>query len=701
LLLFLFLCTGEGFCQIKPGYIESKIKLDGLINEPEWKTAEPVTDFTQRELSEGDPPTEKTEVRILFDDDNLYVGVICYDSEPDRIVHKELKWDGDLADSDDFFAVVLDTYHDMRMGFAFGVNPNGAQVDGTFRSGQDVNTQWDAIWNVSSKITDYGWSCEIMIPFKSLRFPTSEKQTWGINFMRKIRRKNEEVLWRGWRRNAGIDLLSQAGTLEITRPVRRSRQIDVKPYILAGAEKELNKNTDDVFRYGLDVKYGITSNMTLDLTTKTDFAQIESDREVINLTRFDIHYPEKRDFFLEGSDTFDFTQGGTRLFYSRRIGITPDRQEQPILGGAKLTQKAGSYRLGMLTMQTEDKHGYPGANYSAFRVKKDIFEQSYVGLIATSVINNDKHDNQVYGMDWGYRTDKFFSDKNLDIQGYLTASVDDGSQRDNMAGRLFINYPNDLVSSFILYHTLDENFKPGLGFASRVGIQNYIWYTTISPRPNIPFIKKLIFKPFNFYYNADMGGRIITRRVQIQPIGFISNSDDEFSFNYRNEFDYVEKDYAIQNTIDIKQGGYEWWYYDMNLSSSRRRPVRLHASTRWGDYYKGSRTSYSGSITVKMSEHYALSADTGYNDISIGDQSLVTRDYGGRLSIDFSTKLSTSTFIQYNNQTKKVNANFRLRYIPKIGSDLYLVYNHLLDEDDDFRTLQNAAMLKMDYIYRF
>jgi len=693
-------------CQVRASFVESRIKLDGFLREPDWKSADVVTGFTQMELVEGDPATEKTEVRILVDDENLYIGVMCFDSEPGGIIHRELKWDGDLS-GDDSFELVLDTYHDRRMGFYFGVNPNGTQVDATFRSGSTtnfltgLNREWDAIWEVAAVITDRGWSCEIMIPFKSLRFPTSDTQTWGVNFRRTIRRKNEEVLWRGWARNAGLLLLTQAGTLEIPGTVRPGKQVDVKPYILGGVENVRGKGSDDILKTGLEVKYGITSNMTIDLTTNTDFAQIESDREVINLTRFDIHYPEKRDFFLEGSDTFDFTQGGTRLFYSRRIGITPDRREQPILGGIKLTQKTGSYRLGVLAMRTKEKYGYPGANYTVARVKKDIFNQSYLGFILTNKYDETGHDNSVYGVDWGLKTDRFLGDKNLDIQGYLCGSMTDGRNDRNNAGRIYISYPNDFIDSFILYHALDEQFNPELGFARRVGIENYIWYTTISPRPDIPYIKKLVFKPCNMNYTTDMKGKLISRTVEIRPFGFVSDAGDEFYFSYRNEYDYVEKEFVKFDKLVFKQGVHDWWFYDTSFTSSRSRPVSFKLSTRWGDYYDGRRTAYSLGVTLKTNEHYAFSTDASVNDITIGDVNLVTREYGGRLSIDVTTRLSTSTFIQYNNETRRVNTNFRLHYIPKIGSDLYLVYNHLMDEEDDFRTLQNAAMLKMDYIYRF
>ncbi|MBN1290681.1 MAG: carbohydrate binding family 9 domain-containing protein [Candidatus Latescibacteria bacterium] len=696
--------SGNVFAQVKPLYITDNIRLDGSLSDDAWKAAEPVSGFTQMELVEGDPASEKTEVRVLYNENTIYIGFMCYDSDPSGIIAKQLKRDGGQG-SDDYVEVVFDTYHDMRTGFGFEVNPNGARFDASFRSGNsetsNINTEWDAIWDARSVITAEGWSTEIAIPFKSLRFPTSDVQTWGINFKRTIRRKNEITLWRGWKRNQGIWLLSQAGTMTIDKSIGRSRGIDVKPYILAGVEKEKGKEIDDLTKVGLDLKYSITSNMILDLTTNTDFAHIESDREVINLSRFDIYYPEKREFFLEGSDTFDFTQGGTRLFYSRTIGITPSRENQRILGGAKLTQKAGSYRLGVLTMQTEEQSGYPGANYSIVRAKKDILEQSYVGFLATNKVDEDKHDNQVVGVDWILRTDKFLGDRNLDVQGYLSGSMTDGHMHESSAGRLYISYPNDFISSFILYHALDEQFNPEMGFARTVGIKNYIWFTTLQPRPDIPFIKKLVLKPFNFNYTTDMDGVLLFRDIEIRPLGFVTDSDDEFSFSINNDYDFIyETDFSIFGTA-INQGIYNNWNYNMSFSSSSQRNISVSLSGLAGDFFSGTRNGFSSAVTYKSGRRYSFTADAEYTKLDLAGTKITARDYGTRVGIDFSTRLSTSTFLQYNNETRKVNMNFRLRFIPKAGSDLYLVYNHLMDESDRYRTLRNAAILKMDYIFRF
>ncbi len=696
-----FLAPGECRGQVESGYIEEAVRLDGILNEPFWESIEPVIDFTQRELSEGAPPTERTEVRFAFDEDNFYIGVICFDSEPEKIIHKQLKRDVN-PDSDDRISFAFDTYNDMRMGYLFSTNPNGFRYDATFRGGADKeNVDWDGIWDVRARITDQGWSCEIVIPFKTLRFPTTDTQVWRLNIKRTIRRKNEELHFRGWHRDDRFLDLSKTGTLLLDKPLKATRQVDLKPYLLTGAERTRDEGTDEVLRAGLDVRYGITSNATLQLTTKTDFSQIESDREVINLTRFDIHYPEKRDFFLEGQETFDFTQGGTRLFYSRRIGISPDREEIPVLGGAKFIQKTGSLRLGVLSMQTEGKHGIPGTNYTVARIKQDVFDQSYIGFIATSVLDRDNHDSQVLGTDFILRTNSFLGDKNFEVQGYLSGSLTDGKGTDNLAGRVFVAYPNDLIDAYVLHHVIDTNYNPEIGFVSRTGIRNSIARINIRPRPSIPHVKQLLFKPVDVNYTTDMNNRLLTRKTEFRPFGIVTDYGDEFIFEIMNEYDYLDEDFDIFDDVVISPGTYAWWYYQANFTSNESRPVSFEAEMQWGDFYSGTRDMVDVACTFKLSRFYSLTADVVYNNIIIAERSFDTREYGGRIDVDVSTRLSSSAYVQWNNETNEVNVNYRIHWEPKLGSDLYIVYNHLMDERDRYRTLRNTGMLKMDYTYRF
>ncbi len=705
------LTISSAHAQIHAVYTGTPVRIDGSLHDAAWENAQVITGFTQQELTEGAPATERTEVRILFDDENLYVGVMCFDSQPERIVHKVMERDGSLG-SDDRFNIVIDTYNDQRGGYYFGTNPNGMMYDGTLSAvGNDkLNEHWDGIWDTRARITDTGWSCEMVIPFKTLRFPVGDMQVWGINFKRAIMRNNEEVLWRSWRRNEGIREIGNIGTITIDRALKSSRHLDIKPYVLGGVENVRGEKSDDTFNYGLDVKYGISTNTTLDLTTKTDFAQIESDKEIINLTRFNVSFPEKRDFFLEGSDTFDFTQGRMRMFYSRRVGLSDDGGEIPIVAGAKLTQKTAGYRLGFLSVQTEETGDMRAANHSVFRVKKDILGQSYVGMIVTNFAEDGGHDNQVVAADIGYKR-TILGGQILEIQSYLAGSITDGDTKDNLAGRLYINMPNDTFSSRFLYHAREAGFNPESGFADRLDVQQYMADYYWTPRvsiPGMPFIKKMAFCPFalNAYY--DMSHNLMSREVSFQVFGIESTSEDELEIDVERVTENHDVDFGLFEDIVIPVGDYDWWRTQIMLETSARRMLSTEAEIIFSDYYGGKRRMYEAECTFKHNRFYSLSAEVTYNDIEVMNRSFDTKEFGGRLTLDLSTRLFSSTFVQWNNETDEIIANFRLHYIPKVGSDIYLVYNHILDEQydihgnkDDFRTSQQAGMLKVNYTYRY
>jgi hypothetical protein len=280
-----------------------------------------------------------------------------------------------------------------------------------------------------------------------------------------------------------------------------------------------------------------------------------------------------------------------------------------------------------------------------------------------------------------------------------------------LAGRIYFFYPNDLINWYGLYHAIDRNFNPEVGFVSRVGIKNYIWQLLLTPRPGIPHVKKLAFKPFDINYTTDMGGSLLTRAVEIRPLGFIFNSGDEAHFKIWNKYDNVRlietkntKGFPIfisnSNTTFIPLGTYDWWYYELTYQGSSSRPVSAYLNTNWGDYYSGNRTWYNGGLTWRASSRYSLSGDMTYNDIDVEHSRFITREVGARLAVDFSTRLFSSVFVQYNNKDRQVNTNVRIHFIPRIGSDLYFVYNHLLDEEYDWRTLRNTGIFKVNYTYR-
>ena len=710
--------------------IDGSIHADVFLNEPAWSAMPVLSDFTQQELVEGAEPTEKTEVRVAYDGRNLYIGVMCYDSEPEKIVHKELTWDGDF-EGDDYFGLVLDTFNDQRTGFLFLVNPNGARLDALIKSRnqEDLNINWDGIWSVAAKILPDGWSAEIVIPFRSLHFPEVDNQTWGINFGRQIRRKNEVVLWTAWRRNDGMVQLSRAGKLTGLEGIKRGKQVELLPYALGGAEKEPDTKTDDTFKYGMDMKYPVTSDFTLNLTTNTDFAQIESDKEQINITQFSLQYPEKRDYFLEGSDIFDFTQGGTKMYYSRRIGITPDpdRQELPILGGVKLSGKSGSYQIGIMSMQTDYKTiiradgtriSNPSANYSVVRVKKDVLKESYIGFIGTSVYRSttphhplsgvddtdrfmNKQDNQMGGVDFAYNTSTFLSNKNFSVQGYFAASRTPELSGDGYAGRVYIEYSSDISKSFLLYHAIDENFNPEIGFVTRPGIQQYMAHIEYNPRVNLPLIKKFLFEPAEMNYTTDTTRKLLTSRLEIRPFGLLLKNDDRLEVNVHRHYDLLEWDFNIYNNVVIPVGGYTYWHYYVNYYSVKSRPIAVDLTFTQGNFYDGTRIRYETACTFKLNKHFALTPEASYYDVTLPYDRFIARQLAMQFVTNISTRLNASTFVQWSNQSDLANLYFRIHYIPRIGSDVYIVYNQLWDEEDDFRTLRNTALLKVNYLFRF
>ena len=681
--------------------VSGRVKLDGVLNEPDWSEAIPATGFIQRELFEGEPSTEKTEVRILFDRDNLYVGVMCYDSEPERIIHAEMRKDGAVR-HDDNFAVILDTYNDKRNGFYFRTNPNGARYDGRTQVGDDgVQEEWDSLWDVATKITDEGWVAEMMIPFKSLRFTDDPEQVWGVNFSREIARKNEETLWCAWRRDDGITQLTKAGELTGLRNIRRGRQVQLKPYALGGLERE-EGDSDRTLKGGLDVRYPLTSDLTLDLTTFTDFAQVESDRDRINLTRFSLYYPEKREFFLEGAEIFEFASRYTNPFYSRRIGIDQENEQQvPILGGAKLTGKAGRYNIGVINMQTDKKGEQPSTNYSVVRVKRDVLKSSYIGMIATNLYDADDHENQAYGVDFAYNTDSFLTDKNFEVEGYVAENRTPGVNHGTHAGRFSMTFPNDLVSARFLHHTVGENYAPEVGYVRRSGIRQTSSYVSYRPRPGIPGVRQLRFTPASINYYTDMNDRLLTREFEITPLAIEFTTNDEIDFEIVQSYEYLDEDFEIFEGVTIPIDSYTWWNYSARFESNPSRPVSIELGVDWGEFFSGDREEIDIEADYNLNKHISLSTDATFNSITVGDESFDTQEYSGRINLNISPRLTSLAFVQWNNESKETVLNFRVHFIPQIGSDIYIVYNHVWDGNDNYRTIYNTGMSKIAWLITF
>ena len=393
-------------------YIDEQIKLDGKLSELCWSNASVIENFTQREQNEGAPATEKTRIAVVFNATNIYFGIWCFDSEADKISAQQMARDFNWR-SDDNIEIMISPFNDNRNGYLFVTNPNGAMADVLVGDeGKNWNKDWNTVWDVAVKKNQQGWFAEIVIPFSSLKFKKESTQIWGINFERNIRRKKEQVLWQGWSRLYDVEKISQGGKLIGINNIKQGTKIELMPYVLAGFEfsNEQNKTKQKI---GGEINFDITPTLKLNFTTNTDFAQVESDRKQINLSRFSLYYPEKRQFFLEGINYYNMNIGREELFYSRKIGIDQN-QEIPIIGGVRLFGKLNKTNLGVMSIQTFAKDSIPTTNYSIIRVKQDIFKQSNIGLILTQKYSKNGY-NRVYGTDFTYSTTELFRNKNLII----------------------------------------------------------------------------------------------------------------------------------------------------------------------------------------------------------------------------------------------------------------------------------------------
>ena len=675
--------------------------IDGVPNDSVWKQVIPLTSFTQRELHEGALATERTEVRIVYDQHNFYVGVSCYDSQAEAIVANELKRDFNV-DVEDNFGIILDTFHDRRNGFMFYINPNGARYDALVTDeGQGVNSDWNALWDVRTAITSEGWFAEIEIPFSTLRFSDDPDQIWGVNFVRNIRRNQEQDLWQGYLRNYGFQKLSQAGMLVGLKDIHRGNDVEVKPYLLAGIEHGYAPYSDARStnkKIGLDIKYSLTPTLTLDVTTNTDFAQVESDRARINLTRFPLYFPEKRDFFLEGADVFNFQFGDSpRPFYSRRVGISASRELMPILGGARLVGKEGPFNIGVLTMQAGEGGGEPVTNYTVARVKRDFLEQSYVGFVATNKQSVLSY-NRLLGADAAWVRSDVFGSNTLIVGAALAGTSNPGIRSNNLAYRIYADFPNSFIDHFIGMRTVQENFDPQVGFQERNNFRQYSWTFRIRPRPEGIGMQYLEFKPVEVDYFTNFDGTVQSMNYEGRLLGFKTKSGELFEWNIQRLAD------SPLDTTDllgnkISPATYWWTRWELQFETNQSRPFSFFALYSWGGFYNGKRQRYMFQPQARLGGHFSISLDYTRNEVQLPTGSFVTDEAGASLEYGFSTRLNSSLLAQWNSEDKEINLNLRLHWIPSIGSDAYLVLNQAFDASGRIDPSRTTIIAKVSYLF--
>jgi len=658
-----------------------KITLDGNLDESVWKKANVISNFTQREPNFGKLSTEKTQIAISYSSSAIYFAVWCYQNSATSISAKSLQRDFDF-EAEDNLRIAINPYHDGRTGYEFVVNPYGARTDLLITSSEDASDDWNGVWDAAAVITSEGWFAEIEIPFNTLKFKNSKQQVWSINFERNIKSTNEIDRWQGWSRDFSLENFSVAGTLTGIQNIAYTQKFELKPYLLGGWNLKDDKvSYKGIGKVGADLNYNITPTLKLNLTANTDFAQVESDVIQVNLSRFNLYYPEKREFFLEGASNFDFYIGNrNNVFYSRKIGIE-NFQNVKVLGGARLFGKMGKSNIGFLSLQTAANKSIPSINNSVFRYKFDFGEQSYIGAIITSKIGGD-HQNIVGGLDGNYATSHFLKDKNLSIGALITASSNDGKMKNNsLAWRLYCDYPNDLVDNYIAISSTQKNFSPELGFLSRTNFESFAWNLRITPRWFNKFgIRKMLLKPWEFViYRSQDTHEIESYFNETRPFGFVLQTGDAFEFNIQQSYDRIDKSFDLTSNISVDIGKYNMHTTEFQINSFRGRRLYTELLYNWGTLYGGKIKTMAVLLGLNINKHLNLSEQYEYNQIRINAVADNIKQLISTITYAFTTKFDISLLGQYNSEEDLLLTNIRVHWIPKIGSDFYFVWNNGYD----------------------
>ena len=690
---------------IRAQYVDTPIVIDGSLDEPVWALVEPATDFVQNNPVQGELATERTEVRLLYDADNLYVGVYCFDSagEGGEVVNDVTRDYG--SRETDHFALVLDTFDDDRNGFIFGTNPKGAKMDAqTTGDGTNFNSDWDGVWHVKTRWSEQGWQVEMAIPFKTLRFRESDNQTWGLNFLRLVRRKNETSHWLQIPRPYFMNRVSLAGILEGIAGIRQGRNLYLKPYLSTPIIRREGDDVDFLPEAGLDVKYGVTPGLTLDLTLNTDFAQVEADVQQINLTRFSLFFPEKREFFLENFGIFLFAHTGRRTgrrdlipFFSRRIGISQERIV-PILGGARLSGRAGEYSVGILSMQTEEFEVTPSTNFSVFRLRRDILRNSEVGGLFINKQISGGDFNRTYGADLNL---KFFS--YLDIASYLLKTDTTGRDGQELAGGFNALWSDPFWEIEGDYLSVEENFNPEVGFVPRRGIRKAFGGFAVKPRPGetLGWIRQ--FRPgVTLAYTTDQDNVLQTRIVDGSFAVEFQNGG-QIRFGHKSRFERLSRPFKIRPQIqppqEIPVGDYQFEEFSISFFSDRSSEFGVDASLNTGEFFNGEKDTYKVGFQLRPGYHFLAGVGWERDDVRLPSGDFINNLMTSRFRYSFSTTLFLNALIQYNSSLKEISSNIRFSWIYKPLSDLFLVYNERRASTGD--VIERALIAKLSYVLDF
>ena len=698
------------------------INLDGKLDELLWADITGIDDFLMQEPIEGGEPTENTIIKIAYDEKYLYIGAILYDSEPDGIKAYKMRKDAPL-NTDDRFMWILDTYLDGRNAYFFEINPRGLMGDGllTIGQGRTLNKDWDGIWRPWTYIGDFGWSTEIRIPFHTLNFDP-KISTWGINFQRTVRRKNEEILWSGHKRNQGLYRPQDAGIVTGLNNISQGLGLEVVGYGKVEGSKIENDSGEGYTKDanidgGLDVNYNITSGLKASLTLNTDFAETEVDERQINLTRFPIRFPEKRDFFLEGANILRFaSSSGVYPYFSRKIGLQSGNPV-PILFGGRIIGKIGNIEVAAKQVKTRETGFGNSEDFSVLRLKQNFLKESSIGVLYTRRHTNKGkefipplQDRNTLGVDLSLNTSTFLKNKNLQFQAFAVVhnpnSLDEINNNtwDRSARGLRFNFPNDPWSGSLSYREFGVSYDPAVGFSRRNSFRRVEPRIRFSPiLENSSLIRELQWE-VSFENLMSLQWKKLTQNIRLTPLSIRFESGDEISYQIIRNFESLEYNFDIlgDKSIIIPIGNYTNWLHQIELETANYRKIVYEIELNTEGFWSGNRTEYQNNLTFRPYPGINLNLGYIHSRINLEEGNFKTNLIRFLSDFDLSPFISFSSNIQYDDISKEIGMNNRFKYTITPGSDIYFVYNHnWIDDAGKFKTTSMMGASKITYTHRF
>lgn len=709
---------------------DTEIRVDGRLDEDIWSRAAVITDFHQMAPFEYTQPSQPTEVRVFYSSDAIYIGARMYEEDPSLITANVLL-QGQGLPNDDSFNIMLDPYLDRRSGFIFEINANGVRVEGIYQNVSGVDRNWEGIWQAGSNIDEQGWTTEIRIPFQTLSFDQGNTE-WGINFRRTIRRNTEEIAWVSRNRLLNPSI---AGTATGLENLQQGLGLDVVPYLVMRKERVLGPGgyEDEVLEPQLDMYYKVTPQLNAALTINTDFSATDVDSRQVNLTRFNLFFPERRDFFIRDADIFQFGRIGVgsnfneegndaiprsalqngRPFFSRRIGLSPGGQPLDINAGAKLSGRVGAWDVGALAVnQDEDPiAGVDGQTVFVGRAALNVLDESQLGVIATSGDPRSNVDNSLVGTDFRYRNSRLPGGKIVEGQLWYQQTDTDGISGNDSSWGFGISSPNTAGwRGGYRYKRIEENFSPALGFVNQTGVEDHavdFGYRHFFPAGGLV---RSVYTGFDSYRNSDLDTGDVIGEVKDVRINASNNVGDSVSASIVRTREVLSRNFAIYRPSDgsgnivIPPGDYEFTQGSARISSAGRRRLSGNVSFTWGDYFGGNSFRRSTGVNWQPSNRYNLGMDYSENEIHLPQGHFTVRQISFDSLINFTPEISWANIIQYDTVSEGIGINSRLRWIPEAGREGFLVLNWGmvdLDKDNDFASINGDLSLKFNYTFRF